>query len=1137
MAVLGDRLFLVSSSSEQFLCVCCGRKRLRRVCCTISYVNFVIAACASAVTAALGAADDSTADGGDVDVRGESLLLPLLQGLLGGGGERLLAGLGAAGADVVADVRRSLGRLRSALAPPTQHPQARALLALADRLEDALDAADRLDGCKRRPRRRTRASRHTVGVTHEELEEARRLVDRDQLALGADRRDRKDATPSTDSAAASSAPSEEPPTPDRRLSVDEENGYHHEAVAVRQKHAPIAHNASYEAAPRVSRDALVVERRAPAPRKPDFFRHSIADAQQQPPPTALPHMERRPSEGKSGIAAIANKFNAQMQKETVPPPIRRAPASHPHTLTAPTFSPKTTASEELKRAPLYKPLPPTYNFAAPPPPEDFSKPMNRFGSNKRLRMKRANTIDIGRPLAGYRMDSDTDEESGLRPAVPAFEPRTENDKKFVAFMKKNEANGVVNGHANWSNRFGNIKNTFESRERDERSPSGGSGGARRTWEPPAAPRAVRKVLGDANHGADVVKPPWAAERRDAPPPRSFAPPRLQMPPPVPTHLPLPQSPGRHAPHTPPGFPSVCLSPTKPVVVKPFAAKPIPVNQFSHAPMSAFKPPKKITSPTSAPALVWSPPSVGYPVSPTVEPPPTYPSNSRISAASPPAAPWNAPEAERLRRTAGLASKFENRVDNRVAPPPSTPPKFNSGPLPSPTFAAQQTYAPPPNSGFPVKSIPSQSNLAAPELVKKLDAPRPAYDPSTQAYRHPLRHAPPSQQYDSSKQIFDPQKIDAQKLQIEFYEKQIREKMRRDAPTHPQKVPAPSQPYTVTDYTPANLVSTFVPLHQTPDIEKARAHKVDYLPDVVMNETGPYEYGASPTVTERPTRAYAPKTKAPSYTQAVSHQNGDVNRAEDGEPAMEHGRVETRVMRGPVRGAATITAGVRTRNDEARRPAADSLRGVLDKVAAPRTPVERRRDSRAQVPASPLQNGHSPSPHAHATPPSIAMSRSPLAASRDSLASAESASSQRSQASFGSSPLSRSGSWHQLAQPAPAPKAPSPRRVVSRAKSLHLLAVPKLYEGGIGREEITEKKRTVEAYFGGLNGQSHSGVVTATSASKTHAANIKSRAARSTPAQGGFALGRSRTMPTVSELQFLDESNTDDAFEDLVSGLA
>lgn len=76
--------------------------------------------------------------------------------------------------------------------------------------------------------------------------------------------------------------------------------------------------------------------------------------------------------------------------------------------------------------------------------------------------------------------------------------------------------------------------------------------------------------------------------------------------------------------------------------------------------------------------------------------------------------------------------------------------------------------------------------------------------------------------------------------------------------------------------------------------------------------------------------------------------------------------------------------------------------------------------------------------------------------------------------------------------------------------MHLLAIPKLYEGGIAHEELPEKKRTVEAYFTGQT-SSRSGA--------------------------SFALGRSRTLPAVSELQFLDESNADDAFEDLVSALA
>lgn len=1066
----------------------------------IPRVNVFLAACASAVTEALGAAGQAP-DTPEADARGESLLLPLLQGLLGGGGERLLAGLGAAGADVVADVRRSLARLRSALAPPAAVPQARALLALADRLEDALDVADRLDGCKRRARRRPRANRHTVGVTREELDEARRLVDRDQLALGAP------ASPAPADHTPSSA-SEEPPTPERQCSMDDDVSFH-DAVPAQRKRAPEAHTASLEPTPVVTRDCAV-ERRAPAPRKPDFFRHSIADSPQAPPPQtvsqALPRMERRPSDSaKNGIAAIANKFNAQIQKEA--PPVRRAPQRLAPTQQKP--------AEDRLRAPLYKPLPPTYNFAVPPQ-EEPAKPLGRFNSSRRGRMKRANTIDIGRQLNGYRPDSDTDEETRRR-LVPPFQPQTDNDRKFVAFMQKNNENSAVNGHANWSSRFGNIKHAFETKEQEDRSRSS-SGSSRRGWQEPQG-RATRKVLADVNTD---VRPPWT-----------------------------PRAPPRPAQAQPAAHPLVPQSPPAKPVVKPFAAKPIPVNQFSHAPMSAFKPPKKIVSPVNAPSsLVWTPPSV---VSPTERP--TYPSSPKPTAPSPiPTVPWATAEDKPRRTVSKAAAKFEgDRFNTRVVPP-SYPSRYNLPTSPS--------YVPPRAQNYPVKSIPSQNNLAAPELVKKMNTVQPAheypyqtyepphqtyerpqqtyeppeqiyeppqqpykppqqtyeppqqtykppqqtykppqqmyeppqqtyepphqaYAPPQQTYEPPLKtYAPPSQKYEPPQRTYEPQqqtydpphktyvpppqtyepphktsplpqqnyeipyqsyepqnrehepkpahrpqhqtytpKIDAQRLQIEFYEKQIREKARTNG--YPSPPAAHTQPHPLAD--------SFVPLQQTPDIEKARAHKVDYLPDVVLNE------------------AHA---ELPS----------------DGETT-EHGSVATRVMRGPVRQAATITAGVRTRNGP------DELRAVL---AKPRP--------RAQV----------PTPTPALAPPAAP---APLAPPRSPTRSQDSAS------SLTSSPLSRSGSCQRLDS--------EPRRIVSRAKSMHLLAAPKMFEGGIAREEVREKKKTVEAYFSG------------------HTKPVRRGARAANP----YALGRSRTMPSVTELQFLDESNADDAFEDLVSGLA
>lgn len=1118
----------------------------------------MLAACASAVTEALAAAGEGVADGTDADSRGESLLLPLLQGLLGGGGERLLAGLGAAPADVVADVRRSLGRLRAALAPPTDHPQARALLALADRLEDALDAADRLDGCRRKPRRRSRAARHTVGVTREELDEARRLVDRDELALNAKGPLSSGAT----STASMATSTDEPSTPERKQSIDENVSYH-DAVASRKKPTPVAHSVSYEA-PKLNRDArVVVEKRTPTTRKPDFYRHSVADAggqlsqsyQQprqpvqpppqpapapqpvyQPPPVQAPHlqhqarplhqshqpqarMDRRPSNSKSSIAAIANKFDTHAQKENIP---RRAPVEPAST------QEKEYKRDDPKRAPLYMPLPPTYNFAAPPTTtQDDSKPFSRFGNsnNKRLRMKRANTIDIGRPLAGYRIDSDNDDETSPRPIVPEFRPQTENDRKFVAFMKKNEAadrEAAGTGHSNWSNRFGNIKHAFESREREDHSRSSSASSARRFWRTadetnvnPATARP-RKFYNENN--SDVVKPPWVNERKEQlrvhiprqvqhPLPPPPAPPSL----PVhrPAHIPAPSSLPAQRPtqlsapapptYAPPSHPSVPQSPTKPLVVKPFAARPIPVNQFSHAPMSAFKPPSKVTSPIAAPSHIWSPPSVLNMTSPTVDHTSALPVNLMPLATSP-SKPW-ATDADKPKRVVGMAAaKFENNKPEPAPAPYRERPSAFHPPAP-PTHALPQLQ------NYPVKTIPSQNELSAPELVRKIDDTKfPAQD----------SYLP---------------KVDAQKLQIEFYEKKIREKNRRETianghsdPTE-RKPPAPPA-YTITDYTPSNGISTFVPLQRTPDIEKARAHKVDYLPDVVTNDTDRHRSGTSPLQPRTPASPYSPRASNPMES-PQTHQNGDVpytNGIEEG-ITTEHDSVVTRVMRGPVRGSATITTGVRTRNDEGRRgSAADSLRGALDKFSSPKNDViaqierKKRETARSQV-RPPVNTGRSPllAP----APPHAPQSPGALAASRESVLSSESA------GSIGSSPLSRSGSWHQIVA---SPKSVSPRRVVARAKSMHLLAVPKLFEGGIAREEVTEKKRTVEAYFSGQQQQ--------TMRPATGAGAARPRALRQSfaPPQP-YSLGRSRTMPTVSELQFLDESNTEDAFEDLVSTLA
>ncbi|GBP83451.1 hypothetical protein EVAR_103332_1 [Eumeta japonica] len=960
---------------------------------------------ATGTSTAEGAASADVADE-SADPRGESLLLPLLQGLLSDGGDRLLAGLGSAGADVVADVRRSLARLRAALAPPTAHPNAQALLTLADRLEDALDAADRLDGCKRKPRRRPRSQRHTVGVTQEELEKARLAVDRDQLdgLTNTDQSQSPVSTPTTD------------PTPPRddatRLS-------YHSAVHVKQKAPPIAHSVSYESTPIVNRDAQLVPRRDM--NRTDTYRHSIAD------------VDRRPFAQRNGIAAIAQKFDAQV--ETV------ATRKGPPLMTQRTPNHFEVNREEAKKIPttLYRPPPPSYNFAAPPADDT---PTPRPLANRRARMKRANTIDIPKPMGTHLLNGNDEKNNSRISAafVPEFQPQTDNDRKFVAFMQKNEdtrppwSRGTV--QMNWSNRFGNIKNTFESREaQDEHFRTG--------FVPALSTKKFWKV-NDENTTRTPAMPP-TSPAAPVPPPRlaktSFS--ELQR-----------------------GYTNGENLSTDAPSPKPFVAKPIPVNQFSHAPMSAFKPPKKLTSPTGTPAHVWSPPSI---ISPRPSPVHNV-LNSPFSPAppGPPTPPTSIVEDRPRKMSNSFLNRFET-VDPAIGSSASTL-HLNKDKCMNHTTSPVWPPAAP-RSNYPIKAIPNQNELIAPELVKKIDV---------------------IQARENECDAFSPS-VDVRKLQIEFYEKQIREKNRRDPTivTNGYHEGGTNRTHSRTFLTPPTSASTaapgslpFIPLQQTPDIEKARAHKIDYLPDVVMN-------------------------------------NKQSNLS-DNEP-VEY-RTVTRVMRGPISQQATITGGVRTRYDDSPRAnvgttAAKNLKGVLQKFSAAKKDVptqmekknrQERENNRPQVVVPPVSSRES---DLVCRPPPVLKyentSRSPPA--RTIVSSDSSDGGGRGSARSTPSPGGRFGA----------------RRVVARANSMQLLTVPKLYEGGVARDEVTDKRRTVEAYFSGKTSPNVNMVM-------PRGPSIAARGPRST---GGFALGRSRTMPTVTELQFLDESNTEDAFEDLVSALA
>ncbi|XP_075221054.1 uncharacterized protein LOC142324190 isoform X3 [Lycorma delicatula] len=224
---------------------------------------------------------------------------------------------------------------------------------------------------------------------------------------------------------------------------------------------------------------------------------------------------------------------------------------------------------------------------------------NRFHnrSNKKLKMKRANTIDIPKPLNYYEADASSGDDFDRNSTDDGhlsdykvgsksktnnknifsinFEPKTLNDMKFLAFLQQSNEkdsknvtyNPSARGGAPWSNRFSNIKTTFEQ-----------PAFTRRQSNPNLVATIKQFWQGESQHDVRHSRTPQPIQKK------------------------LPWASEKTSDNEGVVFGSI-------TVAKKTA---VPINQFSHAAQSAFKPPeKKLTAPPPPPPPVhqYIPPSV------------------------------------------------------------------------------------------------------------------------------------------------------------------------------------------------------------------------------------------------------------------------------------------------------------------------------------------------------------------------------------------------------------------------------------------------------------------------------------------------------------------------------------------------
>nr|CAI5839323.1 unnamed protein product [Callosobruchus analis] len=426
--------------------------------------------------------DESPSSVGAID--GESLLLPLLQGLLDAPDkEQLAADSGTeSGEDqrsgLIAEVQNALEKLSFSLRDDSTDisPERRAsLLQLVTKLQAGLATTTpklerRLSSGPSRFRgRRGRQNRHTVGVSSEELADARKLME--QISL-------HELTPST----SENKVIRDLQKQNSESSVTSSSSFGRLGAKGAVKNATAKPFSSSSNS--ISNASSVAQ--TPTEHSAEHFDATFVQSLVKSDSSELlDDLEGIRTAHKAVQQAAARKKGTS---ESAAESETEDDSSTVKGLTVEASSVGSAPSPQQINPIYSKPLDNSERARSP----SYEEKASRFNTmSKKNKMKRANTIDIPKALLIYTDEDDSeyseDEEQrrknnyyALRGPIrvhnpvnknpmPVLQPKTESDQKFLAFINKNNPN-VENKttpwvHTNktsmWGNRFGNIKNKYE----------------------------------------------------------------------------------------------------------------------------------------------------------------------------------------------------------------------------------------------------------------------------------------------------------------------------------------------------------------------------------------------------------------------------------------------------------------------------------------------------------------------------------------------------------------------------------------------------------------------------------------------------------------------------------------------------